>query len=221
MKKTKDQGTSAPRAREQLLHGDPSSLSNAELLTILIGGASAVFEVLANYTTLAELDAAAPTDLTNLPSLKKTGVARLLASKELSRRRAAECARRGRAVSNSQTAYEVLEPLLRDETREVVLALALDTKNRLICPPITISIGTLNNALVHPREVFRPLIRVAACSCILAHLHPSSGDPAPSPEDVQLTTRIMEAGELLNIPVHDHIIIGHGSYVSLADRALM
>jgi hypothetical protein len=121
----------------------------------------------------------------------------------------------------STAVVEVVEPLLRSESREVVLVLPLDTKRRLICPPITVAVGTIDSVPVHPRELFRPLIRVAASAVILVHLHPSSGEPVPSPDDILLTSRLKEAGELLGIPVLDHVVIGHGTYMSMADHGLM
>lgn len=222
MAKRKSSGRRSSSAlHEQLLYGDPTSLSNADLLALLLGSTDAVHEVLERYSTLTELDDASSIELCNLESLGDDSATRLIAAKELARRRAAERARRGTSISSSQAAYEIIEPLLRDETREILLILALDTKNKLLCSPITVSIGTLSQALVHPREVFRPLIRLAACSCILAHLHPSSGEPSPSPDDIIMTGQLKEAGELLCIPVLDHIVIGRGCYISMADRGLM
>jgi DNA repair protein RadC len=81
-----------------------------------------------------------------------------------------------------------------------------------------VSVGTVNSSLVHPREVFGPAIRMGSSAILLAHNHPS-GDPEPSIEDKQVTKRLLEAGELLGVPVLDHIIIGsEGSYVSLRER---
>jgi len=73
----------------------------------------------------------------------------------------------------------------------------------------------------HPREIFRPLIKVAASSCLIAHLHPSSGEPVPSPDDVMMTTRLKEAGALLGIPVVDHIVLGRGTFISMTERGLL
>lgn len=114
-----------------------------------------------------------------------------------------------------------MEPLLRDETREVVVVLALDTKRRLVCPPITVAIGTIDSVSCHPREVFRSLIRVSASSCVVAHLHPNSGEPVPSPDDIMLTERLRAAGDLVGITVLDHIVLGRGTFLSMADRGLI
>ncbi len=98
-------------------------------------------------------------------------------------------------------------------------ALLLDSKNRLLRDEV-VSIGTLTASLVHPREVFRPAIREAAASIIVAHNHPS-GDPSPSAEDMDVTARLRSAGELIGIPVLDHVILGAGTYTSLAERGRM
>ena len=208
-------------SQEQLFYGDPSTLSTFDLLTLLLDHKSSAHKVLAAYPTLKELEAASATELLESCGLESTSVARLLTQRELSHRCAIERSRRGTSILDSSVAYNVLEPHLCHETREVVHVLALNTKSRLLCPPIIISIGTIDNVFVHPREVCRPLIRVSACSCILSHFHPSSGEPTPSVEDLELTTRLKEAGRLLGIPVQDHLVIGHGCYISLADRCLM
>jgi DNA repair protein RadC len=85
-----------------------------------------------------------------------------------------------------------------------------------------VSAGTLNGSLVHPREVFGPAVREGAASLVLIHNHPS-GDPTPSREDIRLTRQLVEAGKLLDLPVHDHVIVGNGSdtWVSFAERGLL
>lgn len=80
--------------------------------------------------------------------------------------------------------------------------------------------GSLNASIVHPREVFRAAIKCSSASLVCAHNHPS-GDPTPSPEDISLTTRLVEAGQIVGIEVLDHLIIGDGSFVSLKERGLM
>lgn len=108
---------------------------------------------------------------------------------------------------------------MRDETKEHFVALHLDSKNRLSCLDV-VSTGSLNASIVHPREVFKTALLSSAAAVILLHNHPS-GDPTPSREDLELTGRLREAGELLGIRVLDHVIVGDGCYVSLADRGLL
>ena len=108
---------------------------------------------------------------------------------------------------------------LANETKEHFIALHLDSKNCILCID-QVSSGSLNASIVHPREVFKGVLLSSAAAVILIHCHPS-GDPTPSREDLELTGRLREAGELLGIRVLDHVIIGSGCYVSLADRGLM
>ena len=205
----------------RLLAGEASTLSVADLLGVLLVSEEAVEAVMASYPTLAELEAADATEMASVPIIQPHPVARLLAARELSRRFALEKVRRGAPVMSARDTFQLLEPLLRTETREVVVALALDTKSRLLCPPITVAIGTISSVPLHPREVFRPLIRAAACSCVIAHLHPNSGEPVPSPNDIEITAKLREASELLGIPLMDHVVIGRGTYLSMAERGLL
>jgi len=203
-----------------LLSGEARhNLSNADLLGVLMDSSDAVEAVLAAFPTLHELEEAAPQKLANITHLRH--LSRLLAARELSYRFATERARRGTPVHSAQDAYQLLEPLLRTETREVVIALPLDTKSRLLHAPITVAVGTVNSVPLHPRELFRNLIRVAASSCLIAHLHPNSGEPVPSPDDIILTARLKEAADLVGIPLEDHLVIGRGCYLSMAERGLL
>ena len=206
---------------ELLLAGETSHLSSADLLGVLMTSNEAVKWILAEYPTLRGLEEAEPLELARIPVSHPEQMVRLLAARELSRRFAQDKARRGTPVHSAQAAYQLLEPLLRTEAREVVIALALDTKSRLLCAPITVAIGTVSNVPLHPREVFRPLIRVAASSCLIAHLHPNSGEPVPSPDDIMLTSRLNEAADLIGIPLQDHLVIGRGCYLSMAERGLL
>jgi DNA repair protein RadC len=108
---------------------------------------------------------------------------------------------------------------LANETKEHFLALHLDSKNTVLCID-HVSSGSLNASIVHPREVFKACLLSSAAALILMHNHPS-GDPTPSREDLELTGRLREAVELLGVRILDHVIIGSGCYVSLADRGLL
>ena len=124
-------------------------------------------------------------------------------------------------LRGAEQAAELLREYLGAVDREYFLVLLLDRKNA----PIglnTVSIGSLTASLVHPREVFKPAIVANAAALICCHNHPS-GDPTPSREDRALTTRLVEAGKLLSIPVVDHIILGDGTtaYFSFADQGLL
>ena len=114
-----------------------------------------------------------------------------------------------------------MTPYAQREPVEVFWLLPLDTQHRLIGgAPEMITRGTLNSSLVHPREVFCAAIVARAAFVILCHNHPS-GDPNPSPDDRKVTEQLVAAGRILDIPVHDHVIIGEGAYCSFAERGLM
>ncbi len=121
-------------------------------------------------------------------------------------------------ISSPREAYEYLKVKMPLLDREHFVVIALNTKNRVLSIK-TISIGSLNSSIVHPREVFSNAIKIGASSIILVHNHPSL-DPTPSKEDIRVTKRLVEVGEIVGIKVLDHIIIGD-SYVSLRERGLM
>jgi DNA repair protein RadC len=113
--------------------------------------------------------------------------------------------------------YETFSFLMK-ETKEYFLSLHLDGKNKVSCIDM-VSVGSLNQSIVHPREVFKSALLSSSAGIILLHNHPS-GDPTPSMEDIEITRRLKEGGELLGIMVLDHIIIGE-SYLSLVERGMM
>lgn len=119
-------------------------------------------------------------------------------------------------IRDSQSAYRLLVPLFDGLDREHFLVVGLDAKHGVIGIN-TVSMGSVTLSIVHPREVFKPLILMNASAVILAHNHPS-GDSTPSPEDRALTRRLKEAGELLGITVLDHVVLGEGRYHSFADH---
>jgi DNA repair protein RadC len=115
--------------------------------------------------------------------------------------------------------FNLLSEELRYLQKEHFVCLFLNTKNQVIARE-TLSIGSLNASIVHPREVFREAIRRSSASLVCVHNHPS-GDPTPSPEDVQITRRLADAGKLIGIDVLDHVIIGDCQYVSLKEQGLI
>jgi DNA repair protein RadC len=122
----------------------------------------------------------------------------------------------GRLFQISQDVFNAYSVRWRDTKQETFSVILLDSKNRCLREE-TVALGSLNQSIVHPREVFRPAIREAAASVIFVHNHPS-GDPSPSEEDTRLTQRLVEAGRLLGIGVLDHIIVGEGRYFSFFDQ---
>jgi DNA repair protein RadC len=121
--------------------------------------------------------------------------------------------------SDPTSAYNILSAYLQGADREHFVILLLNAKNKVIGIH-TVSIGTLNASLVHPREVFKPAILANAYSVVIAHNHPS-GDPTPSREDYEVTKRLIDAGKLLGVEVLDHIVIGDGTYDSLRESGMV
>jgi DNA repair protein RadC len=113
----------------------------------------------------------------------------------------------------------VVGPKLRQETREHFLVLLLNARHEVMGRE-TVSVGSLNASIVHPREVFRPAVVASAAATVLVHNHPS-GDPEPSEEDLSISKRLVEAGELLGISVLDHVIVASRGVVSLRARQLL
>lgn len=114
--------------------------------------------------------------------------------------------------------YETFSFLMQ-ETKEMFITLHLDGKNKIVCVDL-VSVGSLNQSIVHPRSVFQTACISNAAALILIHQHPT-GDPSPSSEDISITRRLKEAGELMGIKVLDHIIIGDGEYLSFVERGLL
>jgi DNA repair protein RadC len=122
-------------------------------------------------------------------------------------------------IRDSQSAYRLLQPLFDGLDREHFIVVGLDAKHAVIGIN-TVSMGSVTLSIVHPREVFKPVILMNASAVLLAHNHPS-GDPTPSQEDHALTGRLKDAGELLGIAVLDHLVLGDGRYHSFADHGTL
>jgi len=163
--------------------------------------------------SLRAIASAKPSELAQVKGIGMAKAAQLLAAVELGRRIALEAMGEQPAITRPEDVYALLHHQLRDEKQEHVILLLLNTKNRVI-QQSTLTKGTLDASLLHPREVFREAIRHSASSIILAHNHPS-GDPTPSSEDIQMTNRLHQAGQLLGIDLLDHVILGDGRWVSL------
>ncbi|MDO4617015.1 MAG: DNA repair protein RadC [Lachnospiraceae bacterium] len=156
-------------------------------------------------------------ELTQLPGIGEKKAARLLCIGELSRRMAASQAPKTRKFLSPADIADFYMERLRQQDKECVWCLMLDTKNGFIGERM-ISMGTVNASLLSPREIFHTALAQGAVSIALVHNHPS-GDPTPSREDLSITKKIREAGELLGITLLDHIVIGDGCYYSIEERA--
>ncbi len=214
------------RPRERMLQYGPQALSNAELLAILLRTGT-VAESAVTLATRLLSEAGGLRNLVNfsqneLVAIKGIGNAKALQIKagiELGRRLARIAPDQTVTVKSPRDAANVLMEDMRYLQKEHFVCLFLNTKNHVIAQE-TLSIGSLNASIVHPREVFRAAIQRSSASIICVHNHPS-GDPAPSPEDIQITRRLFEAGELIGIEILDHIVIGDGRFISLKEQGLM
>jgi len=214
------------RPQEKLLYHGPGSLSTAELLALVIrvgnGGKSAVQlaeDVLA-YSSKAGggLLGADVRELTELDGIGTAKACSIVAAVELSKRCSEHSIRRVSGKNPDEIAQHMMKEL-RGEKQEHLIALLMNVKCE-IESEVTISIGERSSTAIDPRDVFRTAVRRGACALILVHNHPS-GDPAPSREDIEATRRIMAAGDTMNIPLLDHLIIGDKCYVSLRSEGMM
>lgn len=153
-----------------------------------------------------------------IKGMGKVKASQIMAAFELGRRMAAFFEEKPNIGSPADVA-RIMMPSMRDRQKEILYVLCLDTKNNVI-KQRQIFEGSLNASIIHPREVFRFAVEEAAASIILVHNHPS-GDPTPSQEDVRATTQLIEAGNYIQIPVVDHVIIGDGCYISLKEEGLI
>ena len=227
------------RPREKLLQHGPSALSEAELLALILGSGDAASgrsaldlgrDLLLQFTPKSgtnkgdgkgALRSLADASCAELQRIKGIGLAKAtslkaalaLAGRVQGQDRPIESLTR---FTSASQVFEHLNYEFRDRRKEYFMALLLDGKNRII-KRVQISEGSLNQSIVHPREVFNVAVRESAAAMILLHNHPT-GDPTPSPEDLEVTRRLSEAGELMGIKVLDHIIIGEGAFYSFTER---
>ncbi|HEX9709844.1 MAG TPA: DNA repair protein RadC [Candidatus Thermoplasmatota archaeon] len=208
--------------RSRLRTLGPAALGDAELLDVLLGGGAGRG---AHAGDLLRACAGSLRRLTFLPPAlleERLGTARavrLLAAAELGRRASTEPLERGRRLRGPSDIHALLGPRLRDLLQEEFHVLLLDARHCLLRASL-VTRGTADTSLVHAREVFREAVREGACAVILVHNHPS-GDPRPSPEDRTVTRQLHEAGGVMGIPVLDHVIVGDGRYVSMAEEGML
>jgi len=214
------------RPREKLLRNGAHSLSDVELIAILLRGGTArrsALEVaralLLQARTLRGLSTRTPGELMRLKGIGAAKAVELVAALELGRRVQSMPADERYLVRTPDDVARRMGPRLRDRSSEVFVVLMLDAQNG-IKTEIELSRGTLNASLVHPREVFKAAIDNMAASVIVVHNHPS-GNPEPSSEDLEVTRQLLEAGKIVGIPLHDHVIVAGDGFTSLAARGLL
>ena len=214
------------RPREKLKEHGAQALGNSELLAILLRtgnfneSALRIAEnLLDRQGGLAGFGNATMEEFELVKGVGEAKAITILAAVELGRRITSLAPGERTVIRTPDDVAALLMPRFRYETKESFIAVLLSTKNHVLKTPV-ISVGSLNASIVHPRELFREAINASAASIILAHNHPS-GDPTPSPEDVSLTRKLVEAGKLLDIPVLDHVVLGDGKYISLKEQGIL
>lgn len=211
------------RPREKLLQQGPSGLSDAELLAILLrtgtGEITAVDlakSLLVHYNTLRELSGRSIGEYKQLKGIGNTKAVTLAAAFELGRRLAAGVRPTKLKVLSPGTVAERYIPLLETAKQEEFRVILLDTANNIIGEQ-TVTRGSLNMSIVHPREVFKKAITDSAAGIMVVHNHPS-GNPEPSSEDKEVTRNLAKAGSIIGINLIDHIIIAGHNYYSFAEH---
>lgn len=208
------------RPREKLEKLGPKPLSNIELIAVILGKGTRVKDV---YQLSKEVIECVENNFENLnfatlmkiDGLGKTHACQILAAFELSRRYLFQD---GIKIQNASDVYKLVSDL-KEKKQEYFLTLTLDGASRLIQKRV-VFIGTLNQSLVHPREVFADAILDRAAGVICVHNHPS-GNIQPSREDIAVTKKLVEAGKIIGIRIMDHIIIGKASYFSFQAEGLL
>jgi DNA repair protein RadC len=216
------------RPREKMVKHGPAQLSDAELLAILIGSGSGTVTAVDLAKTLL-MQAGSLRDLASLDvpdllqkKIRGLGQARavvLVAAFEIARRVRSSVVADSSAIRGPEDVAARYVPRLQSKKQELFMVLVLNSANK-ITREVVVTQGLLNSSLAHPREVFRPAILENAASVILLHNHPS-GNPEPSGEDLAMTRQLVEAGKLIGITVHDHIIIAGDEHTSFAERGLL
>jgi DNA repair protein RadC len=208
-----------------LLYG-PGALSSSELLAIILRtgteqhSALGLAELLlSRHGGLLGVANASPDQFSEVRGIGPAKAVQIAACVELGKRIAAYIPEQKPMINDPDDAIKLLIPEMRDCKKELFKSILLDIKNRVI-RIVTVSIGSLDMSVVHPREVYKDAIIASASGMIVAHNHPS-GDPTPSSEDRRTTARLTEAGKILGIELLDHLIIGDGRWVSLKQQGMM
>ncbi len=216
----------AERPREKLLHRGASALSDAELLAIFLRtgtkGVSAIdlaYNLLDEFSSLRNLFAASLEEFSRAKGVGTAKYVQLQAVLEMSQRYLAETIRRQDAINSPQDTRQYLSSCLRDKPHEVFAALFLDNRHQVIKFEELFQ-GTIDGASVYPREVVKKALSYNAAAIIVAHNHPS-GIAEPSQADEHITIRLKDALGLVDIRLLDHLIIGEGEIVSLAERGVL
>lgn len=204
------------RPRERFISSGPNSLSDAELLAIILRTGTKNENVidlsnrLIKEYTLPKLFSSSIEELTKIKGIGRDKAIQILAVSEIQKRNYSE--KKPTKITCAKDVFNLFKDKLKNEKKEHFYIVLLDTKNKIIKTK-EISVGILDASIIHPREIFNEAIKALASRIILVHNHPS-GDPEPSNEDLDITKKLIDVGELVGIEVLDHVIIGDGHYYS-------
>ena len=216
------------RPREKLLDKGADALTDTELLAIIlrVGNASTresaidhARQLLSRFGGFKGIDQAGASELSSVKGIGPAKIAQIKACLEIGRRLGNHRWQAGQALRSSEDVFRHFRDSLEKEKREMFYVVLLNNKNKKI-RDVKISEGSLTASLVHPREVYNPVIRESAAAVIFVHNHPS-GDPAPSQEDIEITRRLKEVGDVMGVRVLDHVVIGHDRYFSFSDKGML
>ncbi len=204
--------------QSRVLDAGAKAVSNLELLGALVGDPDLALRVLACFPTLRDLVNATAIELQGIKGVGPTRVAQIKAALELGYRAATEYESDRPQIRAPADAANILMAQMGQLEQEELRVMLLDTRNRVV-DVVTVYKGSVNTAMLRVAEVLRPAIRANCPAIIVAHNHPS-GDPSPSPEDVAVTREFIQGGQLMDVEVLDHLIIGQMRFVSLKERGL-
>jgi DNA repair protein RadC len=216
------------RPREKLLDKGADALTDTELLAIIlrVGNASTresaidhARQLLSRFGGFKGIDDAGASELSSVKGIGPAKIAQMKACLEIGRRLGNHRWQAGQALRSSEDVFRHFRDNLEKEKREMFYVVLLNNKNKKI-RDVKISEGSLTASLVHPREVYNPVIRESAAAVIFVHNHPS-GDPAPSQEDIEITRRLKEVGDVMGVRVLDHVVIGCDRYFSFSDKGML
>jgi len=214
------------RPRERLQKFGPEALSAQELLALVIGRGipkksvmSIAQELLVRFGNIKTISQATIEELSQIRGIGLAKAAQIKACFELGKREELEPETKDFDIKDPEAVVKAIRASIKNKAQEHFKLILLNPRNKIIGIS-TISIGTLNASLVHPREVFKDAIVHSAASVVLAHNHPS-GDPEPSEDDIKITNKLVESGRILGIEVIDHIIIGKNNFCSFKERGLI
>ncbi len=214
------------RPRERLIHQGAAALSNQELIAILLRTGSRqesvlhlANRVLTHFEQIQELKNATIEEMVAINGIGQAKAVQLLAAVELGRRLSSKQTDTKFTIRSPKDAASYLMADMTSLKQEHFVVLFLNIKNQVMHRQ-TIFVGSLNASIVHPREIFREAVRRSSASIVCAHNHPS-GNPAPSPEDIDVTKRLVEAGSIIGIELLDHVIIGDHQFISLKEKGFM